>query len=263
MSTSTYVRKSVYDLNEEEQQNLRNAFQALYEKPVVLDSSVVNAFANSYQELANILITAGHYQRNDLLFLPWARAYFFTFEQALRKVDASITLPYWDYTSAQAIEEGIPSLIADPTYHENGVERSNPLFSAKYKFPLQTYREVDENTKPLIAAGPVRDQAMQQTNFIDFSLGIYPVDIFSHAYIGGSSANTNTAAYDPIFWFTHCQLDHFWYQWQQLTEHQQVPSSVEKAELKPFLASATAEGGIGFLTGADVLDTANLGYTYG
>lgn len=259
MSTP-YVRKSVYDLSTEEIERLRKAFKSLYDEPIAANQQLVSKSANRYQQLANILITQGHYQRNDLLFLPWARAYFYEFEQALRKVDPLVSLPYWDYTSKKAIAFGIPPVIADETYLVNGEKVTNPLFKAQYKFPLQTYREVNTSTKSLLAAVPVRNEAMAQDNFIDFSLSIYPVDIISHVYIGGSSKDTNTAAYDPIFWFTHCQLDHMWDQWQQGKTDQQVPNSVLNASLKPFVQQVDSKAA--FLTGADVMDTASLGYVY-
>jgi len=262
MATSPYVRKSIYNLSNEERQNLRNAFQSLYEAPLVGNQSLVSEFANRYQELANILITFGHYQRNDLLFLPWARAYFYTFEQALRKIDDSVTLPYWDYTSSQAIKEGIPSLIADPTYMVDGEECPNPLFAALYKTPLRTFRDEAENTDGLIVARLQQDNAMVQTNFMDFGLTIYPVDIMSHVYIGDSSKDTRTAAYDPIFWFTHCQLDYSWSQWQQSNRDQQVPASVLGAQLKPFLLDSASSAEAAFLTGRGVMQTTQLGYVY-
>jgi len=258
--TIPYARKSIYDLSPNEVERLRNAFRSLYEEPIAPNQQLVSKSANRYQELANILITQGHYQRNDLLFLPWARAYFYEFEQALRSIDAKVSLPYWDYTSAQAITDGIPSILADETYSVNGQSLANPLFKARYKFPLQTFRDVSDSTKPLLAAVPVREEAMTRDNFVDFSLSIYPVDIISHVYIGGSSKDTNTAAYDPIFWFTHCQLDHMWYQWQQGNTNQQVPNSVLSASLKPFVQQVGDQ--MSFLTGADVMDTESLGYVY-
>lgn len=260
-TTNPYVRKSVYDLSSEEIQTLRNAFSDLYAKPVAGEQSLVSKFAKRYQELANILITLGHYQRNDLLFLPWARAYFYTFEQALRTVEPSVTLPWWDYTCQKAIEEGIPALLSDESYVDaNGQTQANPLFQAAYKFPVKTYREVADSTAALSSAVPVKEAAMSQSEFVNFSVGIYPVDIISHVYIGGSSANTNTAAYDPIFWFTHCQLDHFWWQWQQQHDNQGMPGSVMNAKLQPFVQQS--EDASVFLTGSDVLNTEDLGYTY-
>ena len=100
---------------------------------------------------------------------------------------------------------------------------------------------------------------MKISNFIDFGTSIYATDIVSHSYIGGSSANTQTTSYDPIFWFTHCQLDHFWWQWQQNHPdgNDTVPNSVKSATLAPFMKTKKEA-----LKGKDVLNTEDLGYTY-
>lgn len=262
------VRKSVYSLSVEEISNLRNAFNLLYSTP----ASKERGSSKIYQEKAGILIKDGHYLRNDLLFLPWARAYFSDFEKALQNAlsntDATITLPYWDYTSPRAIKEGIPPLFADQYYEtiemdENGVDQSvkvaNPLYMAEYKTPLRTFRSDDQNQALLIKAKDLLETTMKSKDFVSFSTNLYPVDIISHTYIGGSSANTSCTAYDPIFWFTHCQLDHFWYQWQQENGNTGMPESVLSAALNPFTKGKL---GMAVLRTEDVLDTKNLGYTY-
>lgn len=223
----------------------------------------------AYQTHAGILQSDGHYQRNDMLFLPWARAYFFNFERALqavsRKRKTTITLPYWDYTSKRALKYGLPKLFSEPYYERKLKGKTkgfevvpNPLYQAEYTIPFQTYREVNESTSLLQKAGKLAKAAFKASNFIDFGSSIYTADIMSHSYIGGSSANTATTSYDPVFWFTHCQLDHFWWQWQQQNpdSNDTVPNSVKQATLSPFSLNKAPMKGI------DVLNTENLGYTY-
>lgn len=257
------VRKSVYDLSNKEIEVLRDAFAKLYTQKLPHKPYM------AYQEHAGILQSDGHYQRNDMLFLPWARAYFYNFERALQAVTRrrkqTVTLPYWDYTSKRAVKYGLPKLFSEPYYERKGKGGSkvievmpNPLYQAEYIIPFQTYREVNESTSLLEKAGKLAKAAFKQSNFIDFGTSIYATDIVSHSYIGGSSANTATTSYDPIFWFTHCQLDHFWWQWQQEnpTSNDTVPNSVKKAKLNPFQLDKKA------MKGADVLNTEDLGYTY-
>ncbi|MDF1698604.1 MAG: tyrosinase family protein [Saprospiraceae bacterium] len=261
------IRKSVYDLSKKEIYNLRVAFERLYTTPSENNESIM-----MYQEKASILISDGHYQRNDMLFLPWARAYFADFEQALQNVfpDAkpSIALPYWDYTSKKAIARGIPSLLADEYYetvekNEKGkkhkVIKKNPLHHATYTLPLQTFREEKKNTVLLRAARKCAKTALRSKDFVTFGTSIYLADIQSHIYIGGSSGNTNTTSFDPIFWFTHCQLDHFWFKWQQgAFGNLGIPDSVLNASLKPF----SNPNAYSPMKTKDVLDTINLGYIY-
>jgi tyrosinase len=265
MSKKTvHIRKSVYDLSAREISNLREAFNILYENRI-------------YQEKAGILISDGHYMRNDMLFLPWARAYFADFEKALQAAvpDAKpvITLPYWDYTSKRAIKKGIPSLLSDPYYEttetdENGSKKitknSNPFYMAEYDIPLRTFRNDEPNNKLLKLARGLARKAMKAADFVIFGTKIYLTDVQNHIYLGGSSANTNCTAYDPIFWFTHCQLDRFWDQWQKQPERKDLgkssmPDSVLKASLNPF---NKGKNGNKALKTEDVLNTENLGYMY-
>ena len=252
---TVHVRKSVYDLSEKEISNLRKAFNRLYKNRV-------------YQEKAGILIKDGHYMRNDMLFLPWARAYFADFEKALQDAVPNakpvIMLPYWDYTSKTAREEGIPPLLADQYYKtkKKGKKKSNPFYRAEYEIPLYTFRNDAPNNKLLDSALALSSKAMQADDFVTFGTEIYLADIASHMYLGGSSANTSCTAYDPIFWFTHCQLDRFWNQWQKQPEREDLgasgmPNSVLNASLQPFSNDEEVT-----LKTTDVLNTENLGYTY-
>ena len=101
---------------------------------------------------------------------------------------------------------------------------------------------------------------MAETDFVNFSMAIYPVDIFSHSYVGGSLANTHSTAYDPLFWFTHCQLDHFWWQWQNAHNNYLAPASVLETKMSPFTIDDGS--GLKIIRGLGVMNTNDLGYTY-
>lgn len=261
MSNTIYVRKSVYALSEQEKTALRDAFRTLYTNPIAPYQTMISEYPNQYQQLSAILNQFGHYEWNDLLFLPWARAYFWWFEQALRSVSQDITLPYWDYTSDEAIADGLPDLFTAKEYvTANGETKANPLFAASYKYPFVTFRQLQDNTSLLQKAADLLTGVNAQTTFIDFSLSVYPVDILSHSYLGGSSANTHSTSYDPVFWFTHCQLDHMWWRWQKSHDNYEAPVSVLETQLMPFTRERGGKTEI--LKGADVLHTAQLGYTY-
>ncbi len=261
MSNTIYVRKSVYALSEQEKTALRDAFRTLYTNPIAPKQTLINEYPNQYQQLSAILNQFGHYQWNDLLFLPWARAYFWWFEQALRSVSQDISLPYWDYTSDEAIAHGLPDLFTDKEYvTANGETQANPLLMASYKYPFVTFRELQADTALLQRAAGLLPEVNSKANFVDFSLAVYPIDILSHSYLGGSSANTHSTSYDPVFWFTHCQLDHMWWQWQEGHKNHQAPVSVLETKLMPFTKVSGGQPEI--LKGANVMHTAQLGYTY-
>ena len=79
-------------------------------------------------------VWGGYSQHENVLFLPWYRAYLLYFENAL--IDAApdsekslVAVPYWDATATETLAEGFPDLLMDHfvTIDDNGNTISNPL----------------------------------------------------------------------------------------------------------------------------------------
>lgn len=242
-SEEVRVRKNILTLTPEEIENLRKAFQLLYED-------------EQYQRFAGILINYGQTDQNDLLFLPWARAYFNEFELLLRTKVDSVTLPYWDYTGDVAHKQGLPEIVSNP---ETAEGNPNPLYRALWTQPLYTFRTPGD-PKLLAETTKLAEEAFAFSDFVDFSTNIWRTDIVTHLWIGGSSRSTGTTAFDPIFWFSHCNLDRFWDTWQKQYDDYSAPSSVLSAKLKPFKSGTLPDKTD--LTGAEVMRTTDLGYEY-
>ncbi|MFA0964879.1 tyrosinase family protein [Roseivirga sp. BDSF3-8] len=84
------MRKNAENLTPDELANLRYAFGELMK---------LNEYPNdkrSYHSWAQI--HGDTCQHGWEQFLPWHRAYLYTFEQALQDIHPSVTLPYWDWT---------------------------------------------------------------------------------------------------------------------------------------------------------------------
>lgn len=239
------VRRNLLSLSAQEVSDLRTAFELLYNDP-----------ARPYQECAGVLSAYGHTDRNDLLFLPWARAYFNAFEELLRTKVPTVTLPYWDYTSEESQSEGVPDIVANP-FTEAG--QPNPLYRAEWSRPLHTFRQT-KDPADLAQAAMLEAAAFETSDFINFSTSIWLADISSHRWIGGSAGSVETTAFDPLFWFSHCNLDRFWYEWQRRYDDYTLPRSVGMAKLQPF--TTTIDGEEQAMTGNDVIRTTDLGYLY-
>ncbi|BCL36470.1 tyrosinase family protein [Nostoc sp. MS1] len=110
--THLNVRKSVTSLTSKEKSNLVNAIITLknttlpgnklsiYDEFVAVHLGATRLIhnheghASSTQELAH----------ENAAFLPWHREYINRFEEALQTVDPSVTIPYWDWTDAKALD---------------------------------------------------------------------------------------------------------------------------------------------------------------
>ena len=79
-------------------------------------------------------VWGGYSQHQNVLFLPWYRAYLLYFENALiNAAPASekplVAVPYWDTTASETLAEGIPDLLMDHlvTIDDIGNTILNPL----------------------------------------------------------------------------------------------------------------------------------------
>lgn len=78
----------------------------------------------------------GYCQHGTVLFPSWHRAYLWRLEQALQSIPgcADVMLPFWDETSDDSRDNGIPSALTDQYFTLDGVQIDNPLRS--FVFPV-------------------------------------------------------------------------------------------------------------------------------
>lgn len=90
----------------------------------------------------------GYCQHGTVLFPSWHRAYLDRLERALRSIPgcASVTLPFWDETSAASRAHGIPRVLTDETFVLDGQVIPNPLRS--FRLPA-TIRDAVAGDKEL------------------------------------------------------------------------------------------------------------------
>ncbi|WP_433785337.1 tyrosinase family protein [Actinomycetospora sp. CA-101289] len=193
------------------------------------------------------------------LFLPWHRAYLLYFESVARDSDDQAITPWWDWSSPESHQNGIPDSYAEPQVAGD----RNPLASAPTSVP-----GVPNGLTRRFPGPPDRlprpdevERVLRLRSFVDFTSQVEDLHDRIHGWVGGVDPNNPTdggdmgsiarSAFDPIFWAHHCMIDRLWYLWQLRHGEDNIPAEYLSRPLGPFS-----------LTVRDVLHVNNLGYDY-
>jgi tyrosinase len=184
------------------------------------------------------------------LFLPWHRAYLWWLEQALQDLVPGAALPYWDWTTDPQIPSAYASAEIDG--------QPNPLAATKMYVPtaeppLDRMTGRAPGTTPgsrLPTAAEISD-LLNDSDWASFSDRLEDFHDHVHVWVGGDMQDINTAAFDPIFFAHHCQIDRLWYLWQVRHGNGSFPAELLGEPLTPFGK-----------TPGDVLNAQALGYEY-
>lgn len=203
-------------------------------------------------------------KHGDELFLPWHRAYLHHFELGLQELDPEVTVPWWNWID----EEGIPE-----AYEGDG--QSNILASAPIRpfgqqddptWPRETFRQPGAEQDPQPWAPPLRtvmqggeeidlyEWMMSSTSYTEFRQRCERLHNNMHVWVGGTMTDPNWAAYDPLFWAHHAQVDRLWRIWQ----HRNPGGLPSPATLETPMTFPRSPS---FLV-SEVLDVKQLGYEY-
>ena len=243
-------RKNIDCLTANELHDLREALTAMYALP--------GSDPNSFAKIASFhggppLAYCAHGAPG---FFTWHRAYLMAFENALRVLGCQVTLPYWNWSSGPST--GVPAACRLPTYvNRAGATVANPLFSGPRPAGGQTNRRADIDTTAFddLAAGA--QAAMTAGTFVSFQNQVNGVHGSVHGRTGGDMGSVPSAAYDPIFYLHHANIDRLWADWQ--TAHPgPLPADEAGRQLEPFPRPYS----IAWQTGSDVESTEVLGYRY-
>lgn len=157
-------------------------------------------------------------------FLVWHRLYIYHFEKIIRRIsgDSTFALPYWDYTDVGGNYRTLPNIFRN---------RKSSLYESCRFDSLNNGYDI---------AGPISraldlDKLMSYTSFRMFSTNINVAPHGAiHDYIGhgnnpegkrfknpitgtitedGLMGQVPTAAFDPIFWLHHSNIDRIWQKW--------------------------------------------------
>ena len=255
---SLIVRKNTDALPPEELQALREAYRNARQ---IRDNRGYNYLAGLHG-IPNWY--CWHHDRsqssnvNAQLFLPWHRAYLLYFERAIRDQrppGTKVGLPWWDWTSPRSHTTGVPTVFSVATV--NG--QPNSLFRARIVAPTanppinRMTRRFPGNPAQLPTSADV-NAVLNLPQFNDFTTQLEDIHDFIHGWTGGGlgdMGSVGTAAWDPIFWSHHSNIDRLWYLWQLRHGESNIPPNLLPMVLQPF-----------GLTVRDVLSINALGYEY-
>ncbi|KCZ52930.1 hypothetical protein HY29_17770 [Hyphomonas beringensis] len=242
-SNKQVVRKDLLNLTGEEIALLQKAFQGLRDR----DSDISDKF--SFFNLAGIHWYPGprryiHCRHHDNEYNPWHRAYLIVFENALRSIEGceTVTLPYWDILGDElpnwVFEEpffpySYPHDLLDFTGDEVAIDAGTPIqrFSAAIikQNIFARLSPVPSSISTALAA-PTWERFNGWSGSTSLHNAIIEAHDNGHGACGPTISRPSTAAFDPHFWFFHCNWDRLWWKWQ--TEHRATSIALFKSKLE-------------------------------
>lgn len=175
----------------------------------------------------------------NLKFLMWHRRQIARIEELL-----GMPLPYWDWTKTN----GVPEAYQSETYQDGrGRQRGNPLYSGRKSGGGSTVRQ----PIPDFNLDSLRNQeqlAMSASQIAEFSQYLEGAHNDIHGNIGGDMNSLDYAAFDPVFWIHHCNVDRIWYRWQRRNRFAIYPDEA-RGEMQDSMGVFMGEDAINDLSG--------------
>ncbi|MEV3989078.1 tyrosinase family protein [Streptomyces sp. NPDC049837] len=179
-------------------------------------------------------------------FLPWHRKMLVAFEDELRKVDDSVTLPYWDWSRdhAPAAAPWTPDLLGGNGREGDHQVMDGPFAYAAGNWPI-TVQVTDDTFLMRDFGGWANGVTLPTPDDVEEALAdprydAYPYDSTVttggfrnrlegwtlgadvgwklhnrvHAWVGGQMTG-GSSPNDPVFWLHHTFIDLLWSRWQE------------------------------------------------
>ncbi|WP_425101871.1 tyrosinase family protein [Tropicibacter sp. S64] len=220
-SGASRIRRNIADYEEgtEELATLRKAFEGI----MALDTSDPSN-PMGYFNLAGIhwFPAPLNCRHHEDAYNPWHRAYLQLFEDALRSIEGceEVTLPYWDIASGE-----FPEVLTKPPFDKYTFPRDllapdGSVFAAAGSSTLRDdgpdiLAELVNSDVPGDIAAALGAGRWEGFNGWPVYGAIIRAHDNGHVACGTTLAEQEWAAFDPLFWFFHCNWDRLWWRWQQ------------------------------------------------
>lgn len=244
------IRRNINCLTTDEVHELREAFAAMYARPAT--------DKNSWLKQAGFHggPPTAYCRHGSPGFLTWHRAEMLAFEEALL-CHTDLGLPYWNWSSGDTT--GVPAACREETYvNRDGDTVPNPLYAGPQPGGGFTTRAADIDTRTFGDIATSAQAAMGAGTFSTFSSLLNGAHGSVHGRVSGDMGGVSTAGFDPIFYFHHANVDRLWARWADDHPAATMPAAEATFELPPFNRPFSNQ----WYTGADMVSTTDLGYSY-
>ncbi|MFI8287580.1 tyrosinase family protein [Streptomyces sp. NPDC085614] len=169
-------------------------------------------------------------------FLPWHRRFLIEFEQALQSVDATVNLPYWDWTADRTSRSSLwaPDFLGgtgrarDGQVTDGAFARTGNRWTINVRVDGRDFlrRDLGAGGRQLPTRAEVDSVLAMETydtapwnsssdGFRNHLEGWRGVNLHNrvHVWVGGQMG-TGVSPNDPVFWLHHAFIDKLWADWQ-------------------------------------------------
>jgi len=224
------VRKDITALSSSELNLLKKAFKGIMDLP----SDDPNSYfvQAGYHWLPEPSTWCVHHAPG---YNPWHRAYLVSFENALRSIPGceQVTLPYWDIT--KPFPDVLKKAPFDSYTYPEDIGHGHKKGDKTSRFD---YKTIKTNLSTYKVTEKVQ-RALTKTDWEDFhgmfagatNNTIINAHDSGHVSIGPTMSDQDVAAFDPVFWFFHCNWDRLFWVWQkqmQATDLNGLLSTIDK-----------------------------------
>lgn len=253
-------RKNVKSLTTDQKNRYVNAFLALNSQDSVIHPGTQSRYDDFVETHLNAMWDSGagmmrplSWGHSDSVFLPWHRELLYQFEQLLQSVDATVTIPYWDWTRDQsAADLGFPfkhtfiGIDGDDADNDRVKREAGAPSPYPYAFDPQTWSlstdvidpgdtldffqrqfgefniagtandapNLPENDVVVTGTGTTFRSAIGSADYLTLRARCEDLHNLVHRWTGGNMLRM-TSPNDPVFFMHHANIDRMWSIWQK------------------------------------------------
>lgn len=283
------TRKNVKSLTETEKKNFVTAVLALKKKPSTLHpgNTGFSRYDDYVEVYRNATLNQIGWAHGGPAFLPWHREFILQFENDLAVIDATVALPYWDWTDSNPAANPLTaSFLGGNGSGADHTVVDGPFAGDKWKLNIKedpgdaSFLQRDfgaDGTAPALPNAGLQNAVLNVATY-DATPWRGVTNTFrwqcetalhnlTQRFIGGTM-DSMTSPNDPVFFLHHANIDRLYAVWQGLHQASAYYLPVTEGQqghnlndLLIFNTSGTAPFHIS-VTPAGVMDHRRLGYQY-